>query len=72
MRYYTREEKEKSRLHWENINVNRELIKLCKDLTIEDWRIIRTGNYYEIKDKLEGVEQKIYIRNCIQSYIKKK
>lgn len=72
MRYYTREEKEKSRLHWENINVNRELIKLCKDLTIEDWRIIRTGNYYEIRDKLTDIEQKQFIRNSILSYLRKK
>jgi hypothetical protein len=70
--YLTSEEKEKKRLYWENINVNRELIKLCKDLTIEDWRIIRGGNYWQIRDKLTDIEQKQFIRNCIQSYIKKK
>ena len=48
--YDTREEKEKNSLKWEKINLHKQLITLSKKLTIDDWRQIRSGNYYQIRD----------------------
>jgi len=48
--YDTREEKEKNSLKYEKINLHKKLITLSKKLTIDDWRQIRSGNYYQIRD----------------------
>lgn len=56
----------------QNAVLDKIMWEISKDLTIEDWRIIRGGEYWKIRDKLTGIEQKQFIRNCIQSYIKKK
>lgn len=45
----------------EDAILNKRLYYLSKDLSIEDWRVIRSGDYYEIRDKLEWAEQKQFI-----------
>jgi hypothetical protein len=68
--YYTRKEKEINRLKWEKINLNKQLIKLCKDLSIDDWRRIRSGDYYQIRDELteDSIKQMYFIINRIKKY----
>jgi hypothetical protein len=48
--YYNTEEKQQNSLKWEKINLHKQLIQLSKELTIDDWRRIRSGNYYQIRD----------------------
>lgn len=68
--YYTREEKEINRIKWEKINLNKQLIKLCKDLSIDEWRRIRSGDYYQIRDSLteDSINQMYFIINRIKKY----
>lgn len=49
--------------------LNRELYLISKDLSIEDWRIIRSGDYYQIKDQLSGNEQIEFIIERIRYYL---
>ena len=49
--------------------LNRELYLISKDLTIEDWRIIRSGNYYQIRDQLSGNKQMEFIIENIRYYL---
>lgn len=53
--------KTKNELFIEDAILNKRLYYLAKDLTIEDWRRIRSGDYYQIRDKLEWAEQKKFI-----------
>jgi hypothetical protein len=73
--YYTREQKEKYRLKSEKFNLDRQLIKLSKELTIDDWRQIRSGDYYQIRDSFfnkltnNEIEQMYFILNRIKKYL---
>lgn len=49
--------------------LNRELYLISKDLTIEDWRIIRSGDYYQIRDQLSGNKQMEFIIERIRYYL---
>jgi len=52
----------------EQANLNRDIYIYSKNLTIEDWRIIRSGNYYERRDKLKGNELMKFILEKIRYY----
>ncbi|MEI6508582.1 MAG: hypothetical protein WCO54_08845 [Bacteroidota bacterium] len=58
-------EKTKNKFFIEDAILNKRLYYLSRDLSIDDWRAIRSGNYYEIRDKLEYAEQKRFIIDCI-------
>jgi hypothetical protein len=52
----------------EQANLNRDIYIYSKNLTIEDWRIIRSGNYYQMRDKLKGNELMKFILEKIRYY----
>ena len=57
---------------WEKIELTKDLIKLSKNLTIDDWRIIRKNNYYKIRDNLQGNQQMNFIKARITTYLSQK
>jgi len=57
---------------WEKIQLTKDLIKLSKNLTIDDWRIIRKNNYYKIRDNLQGNQQMNFIKARITTYLSQK
>lgn len=52
--------------------LDKSIWELSKDLTIEDWRKIRTGDYWQIRDNLKGIEQKQFLKNCLNKYYRSK
>jgi hypothetical protein len=42
------------------------------DLTIWDWKEIRTGNYWEIRDSLSGFDREMFIHGRIELWRKNK
>jgi len=69
--YWQLQKAEKSKNYFliQQAKLNRELYLISKDLTIEDWRIIRYGAYYEERDKLSGNDQMKFIIERIRYYI---
>jgi hypothetical protein len=57
---------------WEKNELTKDLIKLSKNLTIDDWRIIRKNNYYKIRDNLQGNQQMNFIKARITTYLSQK
>jgi hypothetical protein len=69
--YWQLQKAEKSQNYFliQQAKLNRELYLISKDLTIEDWRIIRSGAYYEERDKLSGNDQMKFIIERIRYFI---
>jgi len=69
--YWQLQKAEKSKNYFliQQAKLNKELYLISKDLTIEDWRIIRSGAYYEERDKLSGNDQMKFIIERIRYYI---
>jgi len=69
--YWQLQKAEKSKNYFliQQAKLNRELYLISKDLTIEDWRIIRSGAYYEERDKLSGNDQMKFIIERIRYYL---
>jgi len=62
-------EKSKNFFLIQQAKLNKELYLISKDLSIEDWRIIRSGDYYEKRDKLSGLDQIKFIIEKVKYYI---
>ena len=61
-------ERTKSKFLIKQAELNKDLFLISKDLTIEDWRRIRAGDYYSKRDELTGNEQMEFILNRIKIY----
>ena len=48
--------------------VERDLFVATYDLTIKDWKIIRNGDYYLIRDTYKGIKQKKFILERVIQY----
>ena len=63
---------------WQHYHLTKDLIKLCENLTIDDWRQIRKGDYYQIRDSyvINGnnkyKEQIIFIKQRVEKYLSEK
>lgn len=62
-------EKSKNFFLIQQAKLNKELYLISKDLSIEDWRIIRSGDYYEERDKLSSIDQIKFIIEKVKYYI---
>ena len=49
--------------------VHKELFNLTFDFTLDDWRNIRTKEYWDTIDKFDYDTKKIYTLGCVKSYI---
>lgn len=69
--YWQLQKAEKSKNYFliQQAKLNRELYLISKDLSIEDWRIIRSGDYYQIRDQLSGNKQMEFIIEKIRYYL---
>ena len=61
-------ERTKNKFLIKQAELNRDLFLISKNLTIEDWRRIRAGDYYNKRDELKGNEQMEYILDRIKIY----
>ena len=61
-------ERTKNKFLIKQAQLNRDLFLISKNLTIEDWRRIRSGDYYNIRDELKGNEQMEFILDRIKFY----
>jgi hypothetical protein len=63
---------------WKQYHLTKDLIKLCENLTIDDWRQIRKGDYYQIRDSyvINGnnkyKEQIMFIKQRVEKYLSEK
>ena len=55
---------------WKDIT-HKELFDLSIDLTIDDWNLIRTDEYWERFDQLTYDSQKDFTLRCVKQYKKK-
>ena len=61
-KYYKKSEKCPSYLR-------KQLFLKTEKLSLNDWRIIRGGDYWEIRDSLQGFEQTKFIYNRVSKYL---
>lgn len=50
-------------------NTYKELFNLTFDFTLDDWRNIRTKQYWETVDKFDFYTKKRYTLDCVKRYI---
>ena len=56
----------------ETLRMERELIRLCADLTLVDFRKIRKGNYWHILDSIPDEEKKTkFTLSKVKAYLDK-
>jgi len=61
----------RDRKNFYNYKVQKQLFNLTFDFTLNDWRIIQTKKYYNIKDKFkENWQKQNYLLYCVNYYIK--
>lgn len=51
---------------------HKELFNLTCDFSIDEWRNIRTAEYWQKIDKLEYDSKKVYTLICVKNYLKLK
>jgi hypothetical protein len=56
--------KESCKSYWE-----KKLFIETLNLTIDDWKEIRVGDYFEIKDSLSGIDQNKFILSRVMKYV---
>lgn len=61
-------ERTKSKFLIKQAELNRDLFLISKDLTLHQWRRIRSGDYYIKRDELTGNEQMEFILDRIKIY----
>lgn len=59
-----------NKVWWKDIT-HKELFDLSIDLTIDDWNLIRTDEYWERFDQLTYDSQKDFTLRCVKQYKKK-
>jgi hypothetical protein len=56
------------RKDWKSI-IYKELFNLTFDFTLDDWRNIRTKEYWETVDQLDYYGKKLHTLICVKKYI---
>tara|TARA_R100000541_G_scaffold15833_2_gene25255 strand:+ start:402 stop:716 length:315 start_codon:yes stop_codon:yes gene_type:complete len=56
--------KENCKSYWE-----KKLFIETLNLTIDDWKEIRVGDYFKIKDSLSGIDQNKFILSRVMNYV---
>ncbi len=46
--------------------------KITEGLDIDDWRVIRSGDYYDVCDKLKGINRDKFVINRVNNYLKQR
>lgn len=49
--------------------LNKEFAKLTEDFDLDDWRICRSGKYWESDNKPNAIERMEHKLNCIRYYL---
>ena len=49
--------------------LNKEFAKLTADFDLDDWRICRSGKYWESDNKTNAIERMEHKLNCIRYYL---